>query len=68
MEMKIKKKKREESPTRNQTWGILKYLFAEFFTETSKIDQGQMMCVSGILGQKLGYDRCPYLSFSVTGI
>jgi len=56
MEMKIKKK-REESPTRNQTWGILKYLSVEFFTETSKIDQGQMMCVSGILGQKLGYDR-----------
>ena len=48
---------REESSTRNQTWGILKYLYAEFFTETSKIDQGQMMCVSGILGQKLGYDN-----------
>jgi len=25
--------KREEGPTRNQKWGILKYLSAEFFTE-----------------------------------
>jgi len=24
-----------------------------------------MACESGILGQKLGYDRCPYLSFFV---
>jgi len=30
---------REEGPTRNQIWGILKYLSAEFFTETSEIDQ-----------------------------
>jgi len=75
MELKIKDKnkiKREEGPTWNQTWGILKYLSAEFFTETSEIDQvklcmnvGQTTCVSDILGQKLGYDRCPYLSFFV---
>jgi len=25
--------KREEGPTRNQIWGILKYLSAEFFTK-----------------------------------
>jgi len=37
---KIKTKiKREEGPTRNPIWGILKYLSAEFFTETSEIDQ-----------------------------
>jgi len=37
---KIKTKiKREEGPTRDQKWGILKYLSAEIFTETSKIDQ-----------------------------
>jgi len=24
-----------------------------------------MTCVSGVLGQKFGYDRCPYLSFFV---
>jgi len=37
MELKIKdnnKIKREEGPTRNQSWGILKYLSAEIFTET----------------------------------
>jgi len=42
MEIKIKLKKwklREEGPTRNQKWGILKYLSAEIFTETSEIDQ-----------------------------
>ena len=32
--MKIK---REEGPTRNQTWGILKYLSAEFFTENQRL-------------------------------
>jgi len=30
---KKKWKFREEGPTRNQKWGILKYLYAEIFTE-----------------------------------
>ena len=46
-------------------WGILKYLSIEIFTEMSGTDQGQVTRVSGTLGQKLGYDRCPYLSFFV---
>jgi len=36
MEIKTRwkmKTQREEGPTRNQTWGILKYLSAEFFAE-----------------------------------
>jgi len=40
MELKIKdnnKIKREEGPTRNQSWGILKYLSAEIFTETQRL-------------------------------
>jgi hypothetical protein len=53
----------EEGPTQNQIWGILKYLSAEFFAEKSKTDQGSRTRVCNILGQKLGYDRCPYLSF-----
>ena len=61
METKIKLKKknklREEGPTRNQTWGILKYLSVEIFTETLEIDQGRVMRVSGTLGQKLEYDK-----------
>jgi len=60
METKIKLKKknklREEGPTRNQTWGILKYLSVEIFTETLEIDQGRVMRVSETLDQKLGYD------------
>jgi len=35
-------------------WGILKYLYAEFFTE----NRGSTTRVSDILGQKLGYDSC----------
>jgi len=31
--------KREEGPTRNQTWGILKYLSAEISLKTSEIGQ-----------------------------
>ena len=61
MEIKIKLKEknklREEAPTQNQTWGILKYLSAEIFTETLEIDQGRVMRVSGTLGQKLEYDK-----------
>jgi len=34
-EIKVKIK-REEGPTRNKKWGILKYLSAEIFTEKSK--------------------------------
>jgi len=63
--MEIKKIKERRGPTRNQKWGILKYLSAEFLTETLEIDQGHATCVSGTLGQKLGYDKCPYLSFFV---
>jgi len=40
MEIKIKIKtkiNREEGPTRNQIWGILKYLSTEFFTENQRL-------------------------------
>jgi len=50
--------KREEGPTWNQTWGILKYLSAEFFTEKSKTNQGQTAYECKMLDQKFGYDRC----------
>jgi len=56
---------REEGPTRNKKWGILKYLSVEISFEKSEIVQRQTTRVSGVLGQKLGYDRCPYLSFFV---
>jgi len=52
-------------PHSEQRWGILKYLSAEFFSEKSENILGQKTCASGIWGQKLGYDRCPYLSFFV---
>jgi len=51
--MKIK---REKGRTRNQTWGILKYLSAEFFFEKSENIPDQRMYECMILGQKLGYD------------
>ena len=40
-----------------------KVLSAEFFSEKSDniLDQREYEC--RVLGQKLGYDRCPYLSF-----
>jgi len=41
MKLKLKNKhknKESRGPTRNQTWGILKYLPAEIFTQKSKID------------------------------
>jgi len=47
----------EEGPSRNKKWGILKYLSAEISFEKSKIILGRMTCVSGALGQKLGYDN-----------
>jgi len=56
MEMKIKKKERRE-PGSEPNMRYFKIPLCRIFTETSKIDQGQMMCVSGILGQKLGYDN-----------
>jgi len=37
-------------------WGILKYLSAEISFEKSEIISDQRTCVSGVLGQKLGYD------------
>jgi len=55
---------REEGPNRKK-WGILKYLSAEISFEKSKTIQDQQKRVSVTLGQKLGYDRCPYLSFFV---
>ena len=55
-------KMREEGPNQNKKWGILKYLCKISF-EKSKIIPDRMTRVSGVLGQKLGYDRCPYLSF-----
>jgi len=57
-------KMREEGPNQNKKWGILKYLCKISF-EKSKIIPDRMTRVSGVLGQKLGYDRCPYLSFFV---
>jgi len=59
MEIKIKNKnkiKREEDPTRNQKWGILKYLSAEISFEKPEIIQDHRTRVSGVLGQKFGYD------------
>jgi len=56
---------REEGPNRNKTWCILKYLSAEISYEKSENFFGQRTRVSGILGQKMRYDRCPYLSFFV---
>jgi len=47
---------REEGPNRNKKWGILKYLFAEISFEKSEIIQDPTH-VSGVLGQKLGYDK-----------
>jgi hypothetical protein len=32
---------REHTPTRNQKWGILKYLSAEIFNEKPETEQGQ---------------------------
>jgi len=64
--LKIKIKiKWQENLTRNQKWGILKYLYAEISFEKSEIIQDKRTHVSVILGQKMGYDRCPYLSFFV---
>jgi len=48
-----------------QRWDILKYLFAEFFSEKAENIMGQRVYECRFLGQKLGYDRCPYLSFFV---
>jgi len=56
---------REEGPTQNKKWGILKYLSVEISFEKSETIHDQQTRVSGDLGQKLGYDRCPYLSFFV---
>ena len=58
------KTQREEGPTRNQTWGILKYLSAEFFAENQgsirtrrRMNVGSTTRISDMLGQKLGYDN-----------
>ena len=56
---------REEGPNRNKKWGILKYLSSEISSQKSEIIPDRMTHVSGVLGQKLGYDKCPYLSFFV---
>jgi len=47
---------REEGPNRNKKWGILKYLSAEISFEKSEIIPDQITRVSGVLGQKMGYD------------
>jgi len=47
-------------PDSEQKWGILKYLSAEFFSERSETIQDQRTHVSGILGQKMGYDTWLY--------
>ena len=46
-------------------WGILKYLSAEFFSKKPENILGQRVYECRFLGQKLGYDRCPYLSFFI---
>jgi len=43
----------------------LKYHSAEISFENSAIIQRQTTRVSGVLGQKLRYDKCPYSSFFV---
>jgi len=62
--MKNKDKERRGSEL-EQKWGILKYLTAEFFSEKSDNISDQRVYECRVLGQKLGYDRCPYLSFFV---
>jgi len=47
---------REESPTRNKKWGILKYFFVEISFEKSETIQDHWTRVSVILGQKMRYD------------
>jgi len=58
---------REEGPNRNKKKrGILKYLSAEISFEKSEIIEGPTTRVSGVLGQKLGYDkRDPRVQHSV---
>jgi len=51
------KKMREEGPTRNKKWGILKYISTEILFEKSAIIPDRMTRVSDALGQKLGYDN-----------
>jgi len=62
--MEIKKNERR-GPVSEQKWGTSKYLSVEILFEKSATIQGSTTRVSGVLGQKLGYDRCPYLSFFV---
>jgi len=50
-------KKCEEGPNRNQNWGILKYLSAEIPFEKSETIPCRRERVSGVLGQKMGYDK-----------
>ena len=59
------KSKERRGSESEQKWGILKYLSAEFFTEKSETIHDQTVYECKTLGQKLGYDRCPYLSFFV---
>ena len=65
MEFKIKNKQREKRARIAKEWGILKYLSAEISFENLEIIQDHRTRISDVLGQKLGYDRCPYLSFFV---
>jgi len=45
---------REEGPTRNQKWSILKYLSAGFFTEKPETIQDKRTRVGGCLRSKIG--------------
>ena len=68
METKIKKMKIERrGPDSEPKWGILKYLSAEFFTKNQSrmAYECRVKRHVSVIGQKLGYDRCPYLSFFV---
>jgi len=53
--MEIKKNERK-GPVSEQKWGTSKYLSVEILFEKSATIQGSTTRVSGVLGQKLGYD------------
>jgi len=61
----IIKKKCEEGPTRNKKMRYFKIPLCRNFVRKAGDYSERMTRVSGVLGQKLGYDKCPYLSFFV---
>jgi len=51
------KKKCEEGPTRNKKMRYFKILLCRNFARKAEDYSDRMTRVSGVLGQKLGYDR-----------